>query len=108
MLAYITHPDCMEHDTGHLHPDQAERCARLLVKRISGKDDRHIIHLRPGLRRPDSANSHYVSVVFRFISSLPNRYTVRLIDRSVKFAGNLMNMMKITEEHQPFCEVPVH
>lgn len=68
-----SHPDCLEHDTGHDHPESADRL-RAVLQRVDG------LHF-PGLQRrraPEAARSHLTRVhdpdyVSRVFDAIPAR-----------------------------------
>ncbi len=84
MLAYITHPDCMEHDAGYLHPDQPERLSAIDNQLImSGLDFVVRTYDAPLVTRAELERVHDAAYLDRVYALAP-------LDGSVAVDGDTM------------------
>lgn len=90
MLAYITHADCMEHDTGHLHPDQAERLSAIDNQLImSGLDFVVRTHDAPLVTREQLERVHGRDYLDRVYAMAPVEGSVEIDGDTVMSPGTL-------------------
>ncbi|WP_137701421.1 histone deacetylase family protein [Marimonas lutisalis] len=119
MLAYISHPDCMEHDTGRLHPDQAERLSAIENQLImSGLDFVLRRADAPRVTRAQLERVHDKAYLDRIYAMDPVTEPVEIDGDTVMSPGTLraaeraagagvlgVDMIMAGEAHSAFCAV---
>ena len=119
MLAYITHPDCMEHDTGRLHPDQPERLSAIDNQLImSGLDFVVRTHDAPLVTRAELERVHDAGYLDRVYAMAPVSEPVEIDGDTVMSPGTLraaeraagagvlgVDLIMSGEAHAGFCAI---
>lgn len=119
MLAYITHPDCREHNAGPLHPDQPERLSAIENQLImSGLDFVIRFHDAPRVERSQLLRVHETSYVDRVYAMAPVEKSVEIDGDTVMSPGTLraaeraagagvlaVDLVMAGEAHATFCAV---
>ena len=119
MLAYITHPDCHDHDTGPLHPDQPERLSAIENQLImSGLEFVIRIHDAPLVERSELQRVHTAEYIDRVYAMASEREPVAIDGDTVMSPGTLraaeraagagvlaVDLVMKGDAHAAFCAV---
>ncbi|MCP3969925.1 MAG: histone deacetylase family protein [Rhodobacteraceae bacterium] len=90
MLAYISHPDCLRHDTGSLHPDTRQRLDAIQNQLImSGLDFVLRHHDAPKATRDQLIRAHDQAYVDRVFAMAPTEGSVEIDGDTVMSPGTL-------------------
>lgn len=90
MLGYITHSDCLDHDTGDLHPDRGERLDAISNQLImSGLDYVLLRHDAPKATREQLLRVHTPAHVDRMFEMAPRDHSVEIDGDTVMSPGTL-------------------
>lgn len=90
MLGYITHSDCLDHDTGDLHPDTGERLDAISNQLImSGLDYVLLRHDAPKATREQLLRVHTPAHVDRVFEMAPRDHSVEIDGDTVMSPGTL-------------------
>lgn len=119
MLAYITHPACHGHDTGHMHPDQAERLSAIANQLImSGLDFVTRTYDAPEVTREQLERVHDPAYLDRVYALQPVTEPVQIDGDTVMSPGTMaaaeraagagvlaVDLVMKGEVHSAFCAV---
>ena len=119
MLAFITHPDCHEHNPGPEHPDQPERLSAIENQLImSGLEFVIRYYDAPRAKRHELARVHdpgYIDSVYAMASSgkrveidgdtVMSHGTLRAAERAAGAGVLAVDLVMKNESHAAFCEV---
>ena len=90
MLGYISHPDCLKHDTGPLHPECAERLDAISNQLImSGLEFVLVHHDAPRATREQLSRTHEQAYVQRIFDTAPTEGFVEIDGDTVMSPGTL-------------------
>lgn len=90
MLAYISHPDCLEHDAGAWHPEAPERLYAISNQLIASGLDWVILHRdAPLATREQLLRVHDEAHVDRIFAQAPSEGTVEIDGDTVMSPGTL-------------------
>lgn len=119
MLAYISHPDCLEHDAGRLHPDVPERLTAIDNQLImSGLDFVIRNYDAPVVERAQLLRVHDADYIDRIYAHAPVTEPVEIDGDTVMSAGTLraaeraagagvlgVDLVMAGEAHAAFCGI---
>lgn len=90
MLAYISHPDCLLHDAGPLHPDTPERLTAISDQLVMTGLDFVLSHYdAPKATRPQLERVHTPAYIDRILALAPDDESIEIDGDTVMSPGTL-------------------
>ncbi len=119
MVAFISHPDCLEHDAGPLHPDTPERITAIMNQLLSSGLDFVIRHYdAPLVSREHLARVHDTAYLERIYALDPVEKPVEIDGDTVMSPGTLraaeraagagilgVDLIMAKQTHSAFCAI---